>query len=54
MNDSDLFMIDFGGYLASGNENSLEWIELKPQGDVPLPRWGHSCVSDREAIYVFG
>ena len=51
---SDLFMIDFEDYLKELDQSCLHWTEIKAKGNIPSPRWGHSCVSYGEQLFVFG
>jgi hypothetical protein len=30
------------------------WTQIKPQGDAPLARAGHSCIAIGEKLYIFG
>lgn len=36
------------------NENSLQWQELKIQGDEFSPRFGHSSFVFGENVFIFG
>lgn len=52
--NSDFYMIDFGNFLKFQDMDSLEWIEIRSEGSIPSPRWGHSCVPYRDSLYIFG
>ena len=57
-------LVVFGGWSGPGGRflndlhaldvNTLEWTELRPEGDVPEPRGGHAACCVGTDLYVFG
>jgi len=36
------------------NVITKEWLEMKPNGDIPHGRYGHTCVLSNNKLYMFG
>jgi len=51
---NDLFMIDFESYLQNPEHTKLEWVEYESDQKCPIPRWGHSCISHMNNLYIIG